>query len=198
MLTPTPPVARLPHGPALVVPLGLLRHRLAQRAPSRPWRLPCACCGSPSSRIHRSERTRPPGSASRPQAPPAAARRLALRYVGPHIMRFALVLTATSLSLLLQACAQPWMASDEKLPRWLQEPNKLAPIPTTVYLSRYQGKTAYLVIPPCCDMLHRLYDENGAYLCAPTGGLGGGGDGKCVLQEDDDLRVKIIWRHSRV
>ena len=117
-------------------------------------------------------------------------------------MRFALVLTATLLALLLQACAQPWKASDEKLPRWLEEPKKHPPLmlaltPTAVYLARYQGKTAYLVVPPCCDMFDKLYDENGSFLCAPTGGFGGGGDGKCAIQKGDDMRIKIIWRQSR-
>jgi len=41
------------------------------------------------------------------------------------------------------------------------------------------GKTYYYVRSPCCDLVNRLYDEQGRYVCGPDGGFTGGGDGKC-------------------
>jgi len=44
----------------------------------------------------------------------------------------------------------------------------------------YDGKPAYLISSPCCDMFNYLYDPDGNVLCAPSGGFAGAGDGPCV------------------
>lgn len=41
-------------------------------------------------------------------------------------------------------------------------------------------RPVYLLTPVCCDQLHGLYDRDGRYICAPSGGLSGSGDGKCL------------------
>ena len=41
------------------------------------------------------------------------------------------------------------------------------------------GQRFYLFTPPCCDQFNKLYDANGHYVCAPSGGFTGGGDGRC-------------------
>lgn len=41
------------------------------------------------------------------------------------------------------------------------------------------GKVYYLAQSPCCDIPHSLFDEHGSFVCAPTGGFAGQGDGKC-------------------
>ena len=38
----------------------------------------------------------------------------------------------------------------------------------------------YLATAPCCDLFNGLYDREGRYVCAPTGGFSGAGDGKCL------------------
>jgi hypothetical protein len=41
------------------------------------------------------------------------------------------------------------------------------------------GRPVYLFRAPCCDRYDQLFDTDGRYLCAPTGGFAGGGDGRC-------------------
>ena len=41
------------------------------------------------------------------------------------------------------------------------------------------GLRFYLFKPLCCDQLDKLYDVNGRYVCAPSGGFTGQGDGRC-------------------
>ena len=40
-------------------------------------------------------------------------------------------------------------------------------------------RPVYLFTPLCCDQFNRLYDAEGRFICAPSGGFGGAGDGKC-------------------
>lgn len=44
---------------------------------------------------------------------------------------------------------------------------------------RADGRVFYLVNAPCCDHVNPLYDADGRRICAPTGGFGGAGDGRC-------------------
>ncbi|MFG6485069.1 DUF6970 domain-containing protein [Roseateles sp. BYS78W] len=41
------------------------------------------------------------------------------------------------------------------------------------------GRLVYLSISPCCDMFNKLYDADGRFICAPSGGFTGQGDGRC-------------------
>lgn len=41
------------------------------------------------------------------------------------------------------------------------------------------GRPVYLFTPLCCDQFNPLYDAEGRFICAPSGGFGGAGDGKC-------------------
>ena len=66
------------------------------------------------------------------------------------------------------------------------------PIEITRYL--YNGKTVYLVIPDCCDQYISLYDENCNFLCAPSGGLTGKGDGKCSDFYDKATKGTLVWK----
>jgi hypothetical protein len=43
----------------------------------------------------------------------------------------------------------------------------------------YQGNPLWLIPSPCCDLFNYLYTATGTALCAPSGGITGGGDGKC-------------------
>ncbi|MEO6277899.1 DUF6970 domain-containing protein [Roseateles sp.] len=40
-------------------------------------------------------------------------------------------------------------------------------------------RPVYLFTPLCCDQFNPLYDAEGRFICAPSGGFGGAGDGKC-------------------
>ena len=43
----------------------------------------------------------------------------------------------------------------------------------------FQGNPLWLIPSPCCDQFNYLYTATGTALCAPSGGITGGGDGKC-------------------
>ncbi|NCT82651.1 MAG: hypothetical protein GXC94_05875 [Comamonadaceae bacterium] len=53
---------------------------------------------------------------------------------------------------------------------------------------RADGQVFYLVNAPCCDHFNPLYDAEGRRICAPTGGFGGAGDGRCPAW------VGQLWR----
>jgi hypothetical protein len=40
-------------------------------------------------------------------------------------------------------------------------------------------RPVYLFTPMCCDQFTRLYDAEGRFICAPSGGFSGAGDGTC-------------------
>lgn len=51
--------------------------------------------------------------------------------------------------------------------------------PDALVRFEYRGQTVYYVPPPCCDIMSRLYADDGELLCRPDGGLSGMGDGGC-------------------
>ena len=62
------------------------------------------------------------------------------------------------------------------------------------------GTVYYQAIAPCCDKFNPLYDERGRYVCAPTGGYTGRGDGQCpdlreALGKVNGVVVKNPFRH---
>jgi hypothetical protein len=61
----------------------------------------------------------------------------------------------------------------------------------------YQGKTVYLFEPasaPSCSYI--VYDENCDYLCSPSGGIDGNGDGKCPDFYQTAIKKEIIWTNN--
>jgi hypothetical protein len=52
--------------------------------------------------------------------------------------------------------------------------------------TEYKGKPAYLFQSLCCDQYDYLYDVNGNLICAPSGGIAGGGDGRCEVEADTE------------
>lgn len=61
----------------------------------------------------------------------------------------------------------------------------------------YNGTKVYLLTKPCCDQYNELYDVNCNYLCAPSGGYTGKGDGKCPDFDTNAKFVKVIWEDKR-
>ncbi|WP_415659224.1 DUF6970 domain-containing protein [Roseateles sp.] len=53
---------------------------------------------------------------------------------------------------------------------------------------RADGRVFYLINAPCCDHFNHLYDADGRRVCAPSGGFGGAGDGRCPAW------VSQMWR----
>lgn len=61
-----------------------------------------------------------------------------------------------------------------------------------VYRYSNHDELVYLISPGCCDMFSELYDDKCNFICAPSGGFTGKGDGKC---KDLDLQKElVIWK----
>lgn len=56
------------------------------------------------------------------------------------------------------------------------------------------NRPVYLFNAPCCDRFNKLYDAEGRYICAPTGGFTGQGSGDCPAWVHADVR----WRELRM
>lgn len=62
-----------------------------------------------------------------------------------------------------------------------------------IALADPQGRAVYYFIGPCCDHFNRLYDADGRFICAPSGGFTGAGDGQCPGWAHDER----TWRQVR-
>ena len=62
---------------------------------------------------------------------------------------------------------------------------------------RYKGKLVYLFTAQCCDFYNPLYDNNCNYICAPTGGIAGSGDGKCFDFNANSKLIRLVWKDPR-
>lgn len=113
---------------------------------------------------------------------------------------------AASLGLLvvLGACATAGAdsANAAPVPPWLQaqldeSAHSRYPAWTGVRSWKHQGQAYYLLQAGCCDRFNELRDATGQYLCAPSGGFTGQGDGRCgnwrqVLQAGENA-ARRIW-----
>ncbi|WP_295528587.1 hypothetical protein [uncultured Pseudacidovorax sp.] len=72
--------------------------------------------------------------------------------------------------------------SDERVVQEIRrlEANPSAKPTLPLHRVQYLGRRAYLLTSPCCDQFNYLYSAEGVLLCAPSGGLTGRGDGKCL------------------
>lgn len=69
-----------------------------------------------------------------------------------------------------------------------------------VSLTQYQYRNQivyYLPTTHCCDFTSSLYNERGEFICAPDGGIAGGGDGKCSDFFTTRQNAKVIWTDPR-
>jgi hypothetical protein len=69
--------------------------------------------------------------------------------------------------------------------------------PAHVARYEFRGAEVYFVPAYCCDFFSVLYDEAGAVLCHPDGGLTGRGDGRCPEFMTERRRERIVWRDRR-
>ena len=66
-----------------------------------------------------------------------------------------------------------------------------------VFSYQYNGQTVYYIPPRCCDIASTLLDASCTVLCAPAGGISGGGDGKCTDFLTTRTEEKLIWQDPR-
>ena len=103
-----------------------------------------------------------------------------------------------SLALIFITLPSSWSAS-MKIPTCITEmlyPVKDKPtwnqfIRVDSYL--YQGKVVYLGTSDCCDQFNSLYDGDCNYICAPSGGFIGTGDGKCTDFSGKATPLGTVW-----
>jgi Domain of unknown function (DUF6970) len=70
--------------------------------------------------------------------------------------------------------------------------------PASLYRFEYYGATVYYLPPACCDLPSQLYDESGKVLCAPSGGITGGGNGRCPDFREIATGGEIVWKDTRL
>jgi hypothetical protein len=62
---------------------------------------------------------------------------------------------------------------------------------------RYNGKRVFLFSSNCCDQYNEVVDEACTYVCAPSGGITGKGDRKCLTFKDSAQLVRVVWKDER-
>ena len=99
-------------------------------------------------------------------------------------------------------CVDPASPLEDE-PAWVRElirEFQAAPVgnpPQSIWKSEFNGHTTYYVLPQCCDQFGILYDEEGNVLCAPDGGISGGGDGRCPDYFQKRTNAQLVWQDSR-
>ena len=69
--------------------------------------------------------------------------------------------------------------------------------PGEVIEYEYKGQRVYGINSPCCDQYYNLIDEQCNYICAPSGGLTGAGDGKCSDFFQNAKKIRTIFKDDR-
>jgi hypothetical protein len=89
----------------------------------------------------------------------------------------------------LPQCVQDKIDAIKREPRWNP--------PAQVNEYVYRGKTVYLFTSNCCDAYNTAYDEDCNPVCAPSGGITGGGDRKCTDFDSTAKHVRLVWQDAR-
>jgi len=69
--------------------------------------------------------------------------------------------------------------------------------PASVWRYDYRGSVVYFVPERCCDQTSALYDADGNVICLPSGGIAGGGDGRCPEFFDERSNGMLLWQDPR-
>jgi hypothetical protein len=119
------------------------------------------------------------------------------------VKRRALVSIVCAVFLWPLGCGKSSPTEPDTVPTWLQvlitqiEREPVTNPPSAIYSYRYRGETVYFRPSRCCDIMSVLYDRNGVVLCAPDGGIAGGGDGRCPDFFRTRSGERLIWQDSR-
>ena len=68
---------------------------------------------------------------------------------------------------------------------------------TAITRYTYKGEMVYLVTPPCCDFMSKLYNSDGVLLGSPSGGITGRGDGSLADFEALKSEAFGIWKKGK-
>ena len=61
----------------------------------------------------------------------------------------------------------------------------------------YNGEKVYGFSLGCCDMFYEVYNANCEYVCAPSGGFTGRGDGRCPDFNQNAKLIRVVWKDER-
>jgi hypothetical protein len=86
-------------------------------------------------------------------------------------------------------CIRKKIDSIRALPKWNP--------PARVSEYVYKGQQVYLFTSDCCDQYYMLYDSQCQYICAPSGGMTGTGDGQCWDFYQSAKFIRIVWEDER-
>lgn len=110
-----------------------------------------------------------------------------------------MVLLTLSVGILFGSCEEVEVTEEtpkcvEKIIRKIQRDEVRNP-PAEVWCLEVNSSIYYYVPPYCCDALSKLYDTDCNLICAPDGGLTGGGSGSCP--DLDSAVWGLIWEDDR-
>jgi hypothetical protein len=110
------------------------------------------------------------------------------------------LLVIIAILILLVGCSQ---ATQTANPGWLDqlikqyESEPVGDPPLSIRHYEYNGQAVYFVSARCCDIYSTLFDTDGNVLCAPSGGIGGAGDGRCLDFFTQRTNEQLIWQDPR-
>jgi hypothetical protein len=98
---------------------------------------------------------------------------------------------------LLQSCSKKFVPAcvQQKIGEIKAQPKWNPPAEINEY--EYNGQRVFLVTANCCDQFITLMDNKCNYICAPSGGITGSGDGKCKDFSQKAKHIRLIWRDER-
>jgi len=103
----------------------------------------------------------------------------------------------------LVAVAACYPATDEDWPPFidqlitqLETEAKKNP-PASIWRYDYKGLLVFYIPPSCCDVPGELYTGDGDLICAPDGGIGGDGDGRCPDFFSVRTAELLVWTDRR-
>ncbi|HEX6191973.1 MAG TPA: hypothetical protein VFZ42_06400 [Chitinophagaceae bacterium] len=88
----------------------------------------------------------------------------------------------------IPTCIQQKIDSLKKEPKWMP--------PAQIDEFIYNGKTVYLFNSDCCDHFNIAVDTMCQYVCAPSGGFTGRGEG-CADFEKKAKHIRLVWKDAR-
>ncbi len=117
-----------------------------------------------------------------------------------RVVTICLVFLSFSIVFTINGCDKPDVAI--AVPKCIEtkiksiENSPVSNPPKEVWLWEYNGVKYYYFTAACCDQFSELYDAECNLICAPDGGITGGGDGNCVPGIQSATKT-LIWKDPR-
>jgi hypothetical protein len=61
----------------------------------------------------------------------------------------------------------------------------------------YKDKQVYYLLADCCDRFNEVLNENGDFICAPTGGISGKGNYQCPDFLSEAQAKRVIYKAQK-